>query len=330
MALVLFGLAIRLLLREARNVSWPDFVDGLLRVDPYLLGIAVFLVALNYVLLSCYDILALRYVCRPLPLRRVVMVGFLGFALGNNLGSLLAATPIRYRFYHRWGLSHSQIMALIGVIALTFWSGLFLISGIVLTIAPIEIPKDIPMPIGTRTLGIILLTLAIAYFVTCHFWRKPWPIGKLHLRLPQPGLAFLQASVSAVDLVISATALYLVLPSDTPVAFPLVLGAFLVAITASILTQVPGGLVVLELILLSLLIDKLDRADILASLIIFRTIYYFIPLLFGMVTLMLHEIYSGAAEARADAKTPPSDDDAPCGDDSDNDSPSDTLHHSGY
>ena len=255
------------------------------------------MIALNYGLLITYDILALRYVRRPLPLRRVALVSFVGFSLGNNLGTLLAAAPIRFRFYSRWGLSASQILALISIVGLTFWSGLWFLGGTVLIWVPLELPAGVHLPFGTKTLGVILLSLAICYAIVCLVWRKPWPIGELHLRPPDPGLMIVQASVAAVDLLISATALYLVLPGDAVVPFALVLAAYLCAMGVAMATQVPGGLGVLELILLKLLQGTVGDA-VLASVLIFRILYYVLPLMFGMLTLVAHEIYGGAVEAR--------------------------------
>lgn len=296
-ALLLFGLAVRLLIGEASKVSWQEFKDGLFGVDPVFLAFAVLLIAMNYVLLISYDLLALRYICRSLPLRRVALVSFLGYALGNNLGTFLAATPLRFRFYGRWGVPPKQIIALISILGLTFWSGLWFLGGTVLVAVPIELPPDLKLPIGTRTLGVVLLTLAVVYLLTCWLWKKPLPIGKLHLRPPEPGLMAVQASVAAVDLLISATALYLVLPGAISVPFSLVLAAYLCGIAISLITQVPGGLGVLEVILLFLLKDSVGD-QVLSSLLIFRTLYYFLPLFGGMVTLVAHEIYGGAIDAR--------------------------------
>ncbi|MGB7343757.1 MAG: UPF0104 family protein [Pirellulaceae bacterium] len=296
-AAALFILAVRLLAKEANSITWDDFVSGITSIPAVYLGFAAFLIALNYGLLICYDLLALRYLARPLPLKRVALVSFLGYSLGNNLGTFLAAAPIRFRFYSRWGLRPRQIVVLISILGLTFWSGLWFLGGIVLVLVPVELPPDISLPFGTKTLGVILLTLAIGYSIVCFVWRKPWPIGKLHLRPPEPGLMFVQASVAAVDLLISATALYLVLPGDAVAPFALVLAAYLVGIAVSLITQVPGGLGVLELILLTLLKGTVGDS-VLASVLIFRLLYYVAPLLVGMVVLVAHEIYGGAVEAR--------------------------------
>jgi uncharacterized membrane protein YbhN (UPF0104 family) len=106
-----------------------------------------------------------------------------------------------------------------------------------------------------------------------------------------------QTAIAAVDLLISATALYLVLPGNSVVPFALVLAAYLVGIAISLMTQVPGGLGVLELILLTLLKGSVGDS-VLASVLIFRFLYYIFPLFLGMVLLVAHEIYGGAVEAR--------------------------------
>lgn len=296
-ATALFIFAIRLLVREAQNISWEKFTAGMTSVPVVYLGIAAFLIALNYGLLIAYDLLALRYVCRSLPLRRVALVSFLGYSLGNNLGTLLAATPIRFRFYSRWGLKPRQIIVLISILGLTFWSGLWFLGGVVLVSVPVTLPPEVWLPFGTKTLGFILLSLAIGYAIVCFAWRNPWPIGELHLQPPKPGLMAAQASVAAVDLLISATALYLVLPGDATVPFALVLAAYLVAIAVSLITQIPGGLGVLELILLTLLKDSVGDS-VIASVLIFRLLYYVAPLMVGMLVLVAHEIYGGAIEVR--------------------------------
>ena len=273
-------------------------MDGLTGVPPSYLGIAAILIALNYGLLICYDLLALRYLCRSIPLRRVALASFLGYSLGNNLGTLLAAAPIRFRFYSRFGLAPRQIAVMISILGLTFWSGLWFLGGAVLVAVPVDLPPEITLPFGTRTLGAILLSLAIGYLIVCFTWRKPWPIGELHLRPPEPGLMAVQASVAAVDLLISATALYLLLPSGSIVPFETVLAAYLVGIAISLITQVPGGLGVLELILHTLLKGTAGES-VIASILIFRILYYVVPLLFGMIVLVAHEIYGGAVEAKA-------------------------------
>lgn len=299
LAAILFAAAIRLLMHEARQTSRDEFLAALTGVPWVYLAIAGLLIALNYGLLITYDLLALRYVRRPLPLRRVALVSFVGYTLGNNLGTLIAATPLRFRFYSRWGLSPAQILALIAFLGLTFWSGVWFLGGLALITTPVPLPPELDLPVGTRTLGVVFMALWLLYLFACFMWHKPVPVGRgMWLRTPQPGLMLMQTAVAAVDLTISATALYLVLPIDAPVPFALVLSSFMVAIAAALATQVPGGLGVLELILLSLLKGTVGR-QVLASVLIFRLMYYVIPMLCGILVLVATELWEGAEKMRA-------------------------------
>lgn len=301
LATVLFAAAIRLLIGEAQKTTWDEFRNALTSVPILYLIFAVVLVAMNYGLLATYDLLALRYLRRPLPLRRVALAGFLGYALGNNLGTLVAGAPIRFHFYSRWGLSPAQIVALLAFLGLTFWSGICFLGGTVLVLVPVPLPNNIDFPIGTRALGFVLLSAWLLYFFACAVWHHPIPIAGARLRTPTAGLMGLQTAVASVDLTISATALYLVLPETTIVPFALVLGAYLVAIAVALSTQVPGGLGVLEVVLLKLLVGsagQTELAAVLASVLIFRGIYYVLPLFLGMLLMVVHELWEEAAEMR--------------------------------
>jgi uncharacterized membrane protein YbhN (UPF0104 family) len=298
LGLVLFSAAIVLLAREARDISWDDFVAGATGAPPLYLGFAAILVAMNYCLLMTYDMLALRYICRSLPLRRVALVGFLGYSLGNNLGAVAAGTPIRFRLYSLWGLTPKQIMAILVMLMLTFWSGMSLLAGTVLVMVPIPLPDEISLPFSTRTFGGLLLGGAVGYALLCYFWRRPLPIAGMKLKPPTIGLMALQASVAALDLTISAVALYLVLPAEVQVPFALVLAAYLLGLSGSLITQVPGGLVVLELILMKLLGGTVG-ATLIGSLLIFRLLYYVAPLIVGVIVLAVSEVLRNRAARRA-------------------------------
>ena len=63
------------------------------------------------------------------------------------------------------------------------------------------------------------------------------------------------------------------------------------------LNQAKKKVGVLEVILLTLLRDSAGDS-VLASVLIFRLLYFVLPLFFGMLVLVGHEIYGGAVEAR--------------------------------
>lgn len=288
LGLILFAAATWILLDKLQEITWEEFREGITGVPPTSIVLAVLMIALNYALLITYDILALRSVGAALPVRKIALVGFLGYALGNNLGTLVAGTPLRFRLYTAWGLETKQIMAIIAYLGITFWTGVFWLGGLVLLFVPIPVPQELRLPITPQTLGGILLSCGIIYALLCARWKGSIPAGGIPLRLPNLEMMILQTSVAALDLTVSAIALYLVLPGSSVVPFATVLAAYLIGITASLVTQVPGGLVVLELILLNLLAKDVGNA-VSGSLLIFRLLYYVIPLIVAIILLGAYE-----------------------------------------
>ena len=72
----------------------------------------------------------------------------------------------------------------------------------------------------------------------------------------------------------------------------------MLANTGVIASHVPGGIGVLESIVLSLL----PGASVLAALLMFRVVYYLAPLALGLALLALSEIVLNAAEGLASAR----------------------------
>jgi phosphatidylglycerol lysyltransferase len=72
-------------------------------------------------------------------------------------------------------------------------------------------------------------------------------------------------------------------------SYPGFLGLFLLAQVSGLVSQVPGGLGVLETVLLLLLSPTLPAASVAASLVAYRVIYYLLPLGLATVLLAAHE-----------------------------------------
>ena len=72
-SLILFGLALVIIHHKLRQYHAQDIGAELLRMRPAALFWAVGLTVLNYLALSLYDILALRYIHHPLPYSQVML-----------------------------------------------------------------------------------------------------------------------------------------------------------------------------------------------------------------------------------------------------------------
>ena len=79
---------------------------ALLGISPCRLAAAALLTVLNYAILVGYDWFAVRWVGeKDLPLRKIALASFTGYAFSYNFGATLFGTSIRYRLYSAWGMS---------------------------------------------------------------------------------------------------------------------------------------------------------------------------------------------------------------------------------
>jgi uncharacterized membrane protein YbhN (UPF0104 family) len=122
--LVLFLAALGVLRAELRAVSWPTLIADVFATPPSRLALALLLTFVNYAALTGYDFLALAYIRKRLPWRRVAAASFVAYAIAHNIGlALLSGASVRYRFYTRWGVTAEELARVIVAYSVTFWLG---------------------------------------------------------------------------------------------------------------------------------------------------------------------------------------------------------------
>src|ERR1041384_4341612 len=147
----------------------------------------------------------------------------------------------------------------------------------------------------------ILLAIAIGYLMLPLIWKKPFVWRGHAVLIPRVPVLVAQLSVAAADLTVAAASLYVILPRSVSLSYPQFLGVYLLAAVAVVFTHVPGGLGVLELIILTFAAGE-DKQEVLAALLAFRVIYYLIPLALAFTLLLGHEWLIHREEARTLAK----------------------------
>lgn len=286
---LLFAAALAVLRHELAAVSHAELHAAVLALPAAQLLLALSLTGLNYLVLTGYDQLALRYVGKqPGPLR-VMLASFTAYAISNSVGfALVSGTSVRYRFYSRWGVEAKELARIVLFSAVTFWVGFLVLGGGYLAVGgsatlAIRLPASV-----MQTAGMILLVCAAAYVLAC--FRRPLPvmIGGIRLAWPKPQLAVAQLLVSAADWALAAAILWALLPPGSA-PYGTVLGAFLAAQILGIVSHVPGGLGVFEGTMLLLLGARLPHADLLTALLLFRLAYYLLPLVLALAILLIDE-----------------------------------------
>src|SRR6266851_4880342 len=229
--LVVFALALRVLGTTLARYRYRDIVAYVssLPVDQIIL--AVVLTLLGYLIMTGYDTLAFEYIRHPLAYRKIALASFIGYAFNNNVGlSGLVGGSLRYRLYTAWRLSAVEVAKVIAFCAISFWLGFVLLGGTFFIVLPPDIPASVHLPLNSiRLLGVVLLLPALAYLGWVAFRREPIRIRQWEFELPKFGLFIAQITISAIDWIIAAGVLYIVLPDSLPLTFTRFLGIFLLA-----------------------------------------------------------------------------------------------------
>ena len=295
--LALFVAAVAVLGREMRHMPPAKLAFALKQFPPGAIGLAMVFTALNYLILTGYDQLAFLYIRRPIARWQIAMASFVGYAIANNVGfALLSGTSARYRFYSRWGLSGQEISRVVLFYSGTFWLGLLVLGGWTLARGPaLGLETFVPMWLARAT-GWVLLTTALAYPVVAIFRRRPLNIAGMQIAMPSLTLVTGQFVLSALDWSLAAAVLFSLLPEPRP-DFVLFVGSFLAAQLIALVSHVPGGLGVFEAIMLVALHDRVPAKALAAALVLYRLIYYMLPLVLALALLVVQEARRGAATA---------------------------------
>lgn len=286
------GLALRDLLREVQYSA----VLAAISSTPWgaILGAGV-ATAASFVALSGYDRAGLAYAGVRLPHGTVLMTSFIAYALGNTVGmGVLTGGAVRLRLYTAAGVEASKVGQAVAFNAMAFGLGLSSFGALGLLWGADEVAALTGSPaILLRGLALGML-LAMAWLLWACVHRPDLRLGRWTLRLPPLRLALEQLVVSAADLVTAGTALWLLLPAGT-IGWPSFMVFYAIAIALAVISHVPGGLGVFEAVILLACGGRAPADAVLGALLLFRGVYYLLPLLLAAALLAGHELQRGVA-----------------------------------
>ncbi|WP_134499148.1 lysylphosphatidylglycerol synthase domain-containing protein [Microvirga pakistanensis] len=287
-AVVAIGLAAFLLYRTLSRYSVDQLIGAVAAIPVGHLSAAAGFAAASYLCLSCFDYLALHYVGRPLPYYKAAWTSFTSLSLGHNIGlAFLSSGAVRYRFYTRWGLSAEQVAKVIAFCGITVGIGLLVLGGVALLLRSslaVEITglsQSIVVFLGTACLALPALYLVLAAFV-----RRPLRIWRWSLEVPSLRLAVGQAAIGSINFACVAACLHQALAAVTDVAYVGVASVYVIANTTALISHVPGGLGVIESVVMYLLPGQ----DLIGPLLVFRFVYFLIPLCLGIPLFVITEL----------------------------------------
>ncbi len=273
------------LTRELSGFHLHEVEAGLAAIPRRWVLAAALVTALDYLLLSGYDLLALRYVQQRLPLGRVVFTSFVAYAFGNNVGlALLSSGSVRVRLYSQWGLPPGDIARVVAFTAVQLWAGLLPLLGVALLSGAGPLP-----PAAARVVGVLALAIVAGYLALAHRGRE-LSIRGFTVKPPSLPLALAQVAVSAADWALAALVLWLLLPQGAAMSFPQLLALFIAAQVGGLASQIPGGVGVFDSIVVAALTPSVTPAEALSCVVAYRLIYYLAPFLAAFAMLVANEL----------------------------------------
>ncbi|WP_110748832.1 lysylphosphatidylglycerol synthase domain-containing protein [Phyllobacterium leguminum] len=280
-----------LLYRELRSISLDDVVHSLEAISLRHWLLAGGSAILSYIALAGYDRIALAHLRKRISWLFISLTSFTTYALSHNIGfAMLSGAVVRYRAYSSRGLTGSEVALLIALCSFTFILGSVILTGAVLIIEPHILQRfNDEISIGFATgLGALMILLVLLYVFGSWLQLRPLEIGKFRLEYPRLKIVWQQLLIAPVELIGAAGIIYFALPEAGNPGYLIVLGIFLVSFSAALLSHAPGGLGVLEIVFLTGL-PEMNRADVLAALIVFRLFYLLIPFALSLIVVLIFE-----------------------------------------
>ncbi|MEA5505156.1 lysylphosphatidylglycerol synthase domain-containing protein [Halotia wernerae UHCC 0503] len=292
--LLLLALSAWAIAHQLREYNYHDILNSIAAIPKKRSIRAIGLTALGYLTMIGYDILGFAYIHRSLNWRKIALTNFISSSFSNTIGfALLTGSAIRYRFYSRWQVSRLAIAQIIAFVNFTFWLGMFAIAGLIFLINPLIIPPQLHLPFNTvLPLGVMCLGLVIVYVLGSIVIKHPLIIHRHELRFPNFYVSLAQIAVSSLDWALAAAVLYTLLPANIALSYIDFLGMYLLAMFTGLVSNVPGGLGVFETVILLIFPPPVSAAAVLGSMLAYRGVYYFIPLLLATSLLAFDQITS--------------------------------------
>ncbi|MEM8878217.1 MAG: phosphatidylglycerol lysyltransferase domain-containing protein [Pseudomonadota bacterium] len=303
-SLIVLAVALAALQRILRDIEPEDVLAAFSSVGVGDVALCLVFTACSYLTLTCYDALALGHLRLKVPYPRTALASFTSYAFVNNIGlAPLTAGSIRYRIYSVEGLTAPDIVALTAVCTLTFLLGAMAGLGGALVLEGTTLSAVSRLqPSTNQLLGAVILGLLAAYVVWVWFKARIIDLRGYSLTLPGPRLTLAQIAVAVTDLVFAAAALFVLMPESLDIGFPAFAGVFVAAIGLGLISHTPGGVGIFEAAIL-LAFPDLPPEEVLGRLILFRCLYYLVPLSVAAAMLALHEAVHPAGVARRLADT---------------------------
>jgi glycosyltransferase 2 family protein len=283
------------------DIEMDKVVAALEAQSPWRIFIAGALVVAGYGNLVCYDLFALHAIGkRNIPLRVVAFASFTSYTIGHSLGAAtLTCGLVRFRVYSFWQMNLTHIAKIALFTGMTYWLGNIVVLGGAVAYAPQALTAIDHLPAWlNRVAGCAGIFAIICYLAWLTGGRRL--IGRDNWQVALPGVrgTLIQIGIGTLDRVLASLSMYMLLPTSPAVGFTTVLVVFVMATLIGIVSHTPGSLGVVEAAVL-IGLPQYPREDLLAALVTFRVLDFFLPLMLATMMFGMRELRLLARRAQS-------------------------------
>jgi uncharacterized membrane protein YbhN (UPF0104 family) len=291
-SLVIFLLSCFVLARTLTNIRFADLRGAIAGTTAEQIAGACLLTCISYLALTGYDAVALRQLKANVRYRTTALASFTSYAISFTLGfPLITGGTVRYWLYSRAGLRASTVASLTIIAGVTFWLGMALIIGVGLLFRAEAISRlDHLSPTINMALGAGVLGILGAYLVWVSAAPRRQRIQGFRLELPGLRLTSRQVVLGVIDLCAASGTLFVLLPAHHGLDYFTFAATYVFASVLGIASHAPGGIGVFEATMLKTVPTPSEEA-LLASLLLFRVIYYVAPFVLALAFLGANESF---------------------------------------
>lgn len=272
---LLFIFVIYRLKGELSTIDFKSTMTAFRHLDSIQLALLIFSGLISVSILSLYDFVLAKRLNLEIKYLKLFNVSFIANALNAVIGfGGMIGAGLRLLTYRNYTEDDKMLIKVISMMLLSMISGMSILSlGILFNIFPNTHAFD--HYTWYRT-GIFIITLYLPIFLIYTF-IKPVNNDKF--------LGLIFTLVSSIEWLAASGVFYLIFKFiHIDVQYSLIIGIFVIAALAGLLSMVPGGFGAFDLmILIGFKSIGISEEKILLALVIYRAVYYFVPFLVAMV-----------------------------------------------
>ena len=294
-SLIIVAIAIAILVRTLKGIDSSVILVALAEKSHGQIALAALCVFGAFCTLTFYDFFALRTLgVTHVPYRIAALSSFTSYSIGHNIGAtVFTGGAIRFRIYSDFGLNAIDVAKICFISGLTFWLGNVFVLGIGMVLHPDAAGSMNLLPTSINQLiGLGCLAGIVAYLVWVAIGNGRRQLGRNGWKvvLPSGRLTLLQILIGVVDLGFCSLAMYLLMPNTPYIDFLSLAVVFILATLLGFASHAPGSLGVFDAAML-LALPQFGREQLLATLLVFRVLYFVIPFTIAISIMGTRELW---------------------------------------